>query len=206
MDKEITLVFHNHGLRSYIEVDLCQECPRQDDKGCCGYYSPVFYLTDMAFLLEHNQELLDYIFSLERLTVLDASVTVNSSIEGVSYRCRFHSKEGGCLLTQLMRESICRHFVCAGIGWWEIEQLKDWRDFFAQLTDYEIELNNLWAEKLRNLGLSLRDPLLRPRIWAEIRKSYHHTQSQIPQFIADMPATATFTIKRPLKFGADWIL
>jgi len=206
MDKEITLVFHNQGLRSYIEVDLCRECPRQDDKGCCGYYSPVFYLTDIAYLLEHNIELLENILSLERLTVLDASVTVNNTIEGASYRCRFHSKEGGCLLTQLMRESICRHFVCAGIGWWELEQLQAWRDFFAQLTEYEIELNNLWAEKLHILGLSLRDPLLRPRIWAEIRKLYRQAQDQQPLFIGEMPVTATYTIKRPLKFGADWIL
>ena len=27
MMKEIELVFHNEGLRSYIEVDLCRECP-----------------------------------------------------------------------------------------------------------------------------------------------------------------------------------
>ena len=206
MDKEITLVFHNRGLRSYIEVDLCRECPRQDDKGCCGYYSPIFYPTDMAYLLEHNPELLDYIFSLEHLTVLDASVTVNSTIEGTSYRCRFHSREGGCILGQSMRESVCRHFVCAGIGWWEDENLQDWRDFFVKLTDYEIQLNTLWADKLQEQGLSLRNPELRSRIWAELHEWYLQAIRELPDFIAAMPDDAVHTVKRPLKFGPDWIL
>ena len=54
MQKEIKIIFHNQGLRSYIEVDLCSECPRQDDKGCCGFYSPVFYSSDFAYLLKNQ--------------------------------------------------------------------------------------------------------------------------------------------------------
>jgi hypothetical protein len=97
MDKEINLIFHNLGLRTYIEVDLCAECPRQDDKGCCGFYSPVFYPTDLAYLYLHQPEMIEKIFSFDHLTVLDHSVTVNNVPEGDSYRCKFHSKNGGCL-------------------------------------------------------------------------------------------------------------
>lgn len=206
MDKEITLVFHNCGLRSFIEVDLCNECPRQDDKGCCGYYSPVFYPTDLAYLLLYRPEMVEYIFSLERLTILDASVTVNNVIEGKSYRCRFHSKEGGCILSQSLRESICRHFVCSGIGWAEDEELQDWRDFFDKLTDYEIELNNQWAEILKEKGLSLRNPAQRPLIWVELKQLYQQVTEHMPDFMLPMPALAVYTLKRKLSFGEEWIL
>ena len=206
MEKDITIIFHNRGLRSYIEVDLCAECPRQDDKGCCGYYSPIFYPTDLAYLLVHQPELLDYIFSLDHLTILDASVTVNSTIEGSSYRCRFHSKETGCILTQSLRESICRHFVCSGIGWWEDEALQDWYAFFNKLTDYEIELNHRWSECLKEQGLSLRDTSLRERFFTELRRLYAQDISPPPDFITVMPREDTRTLKRSLRFGADWIL
>jgi hypothetical protein len=206
MQKDITIVFHNRGLRSYIEVDLCAECPRQDDKGCCGYYSPVFYPTDLAYMLIHQPELIDFIFSLEHLTILDASVTVNNTIEGSSYRCRFHSKEGGCILTQALRESICRHFVCAGIGWWEEEALQDWRIFFDKLTDYEIDANNRWTEWLQERGLSLRDPSLRERFFSELRLLYGQNLDPLPDFITTMPLDETRTLNRSLRFGADWVL
>lgn len=206
MDKEVTLTFHNQGLRSYIEVDLCAECPRQDDKGCCGFYSPIFYPTDLVYLHINKPELLEYIFSLEHLTILDASVTVNNTIEGSGYRCRFHSKETGCILAQPWRESICRHFVCAGIGWNQEESLQDWREFFDKLTDYEIALNNNWAEVLKQKGLTLRDPVLHPRIFDELLKLYHEVCGNLPGFIKSMPEIETRTIISSLQFGADWIL
>lgn len=206
MDTDITLVFHNLGLRSYIEVDLCTQCPRQDDKGCCGFYSPVFYPTDLAYLYLHEPELLEYIFSLDHLTVLDASVTVNNIIEGPSYRCRFHSKEQGCILPQHLRESVCRHFVCAGIGWTEEESLKDWRIFFERLTDYEIEINNQWAAILASMGITLRNPDLRERFFAELVKLYQEISDNLPEFINSMPGQDTRTLRRSLRFGPEWIL
>ena len=206
MEKKITLVFHNQGLRSYIEVDLCAECPRQDDKGCCGYYSPIFYPTDLAYLLFNQPDLLDYIFSLDRLTILDASVTVNSMIENPGYRCRFHRQDKGCLLAQPLRESICRHFVCAGIGWTEDENLQDWRGFFEELTDYEILLNNRRTEILREKGLTLRNPSMRKPFFDELSILYRETLQDLPAFFKTMPKTDTKTITRPLQFGADWIL
>ena len=63
MLKEINLVFHRRGLRSFIEVDLCADCPRRDHKGCCGHYSPVFYLTDLTSL-PSSPQLIDYIAEL----------------------------------------------------------------------------------------------------------------------------------------------
>jgi hypothetical protein len=206
MKKDITLIFHNQGLRSFIEVDLCAQCPRQDDKGCCGFYSPVFYPTDLAYLLLTKPDLLDYIFQLDHLTILDASITVNNIIEGNSYRCKFHSKDSGCLLNQTLRESICRHFVCPGIGWEEEANMQDWREFFDKLSDYEINLNNQWSALLKEQGLTLRDPNLRPQFWAELQKLYLKELNLLPDFIRLMPEQDSRSLTRQLHFGADWIL
>ena len=206
MDKEITLIFHNQGLRSYIEVDLCAECPRQDFKGCCGYYSPIFYTTDLAYLSLHQPELIEHIFQLEHLTVLDHSVTVNNYPEGDSYRCKFHSKSGGCLLGQTLRESICRHFVCAGIAWWEEPELAAWKNFFEALTDFEIELNQHLADNLQASGLTLRDPALRDEYIQALLDHYIRATENAPDFITNMPVVERFTISRQLSFGQEWKL
>ncbi len=206
MEKDIEIIFHNRGLRSYIEVDLCAECPRQDDKGCCGYYSPVFYPTDLGYLYLTQPDLLDHIFALEHLTILDASVTVNNVIDGDSYRCKFHRKEGGCFLSQSSRESICRHFVCPGIGWWLDEQMQDWWDFFDELSSYEIQLNNSWAAMLSEMGLSLRNPAERETIYKELGRLYQEELARVPDAIPQMPAMESKTLRRTIRFGADWQL
>ena len=206
MGKEINLIFHNLGLRTYIEVDLCAECPRQDDKGCCGFYSPVFYPTDLAYLYLHQPEIIAKIFTFDHLTILDHSVTVNNVPEGDSYRCKFHSKNGGCLLEQTWRESICRHFVCVGIGWWEELALREWKEYMEQLTDYEIELNQRLADALEGQGLNLRKPELREKYFHVLIGLYKKGTGQIPDFISNMPAQQSFRIIRPLRFGKDWQL
>jgi len=206
MNKEIKIIFHNEGLRSYIEVDLCSECPRQDDKGCCGYYSPVFYTSDLAYLLKHRPELIDYIFNIDDITVLDASVTVNNSIDGDSYRCHFHSKKGGCKLDQPLRESVCRHFVCPGIAWEKEEELLPWKDFFLRLSDYEIELNNRIAAKLKEKGLTLRDKGKRPQFWTELITLFEQETQNLPDFFNHLPAREEWIITRPVSYGKDWPL
>ncbi|MDD4803291.1 MAG: hypothetical protein PHF24_10215 [Syntrophomonas sp.] len=206
MEKDIAIIFYNQGLRSYIEVDLCGECPRQDDKGCCGYYSPVFYPADLAYLKSEQPDLLDYLFTLDHLTILDASITVNNVIDGHSYRCKFHSKDGGCLLSQNLRESICRHFVCAGIGWWKEAELQDWKLFFDRLSDYEIEINNKWAAILTDKGLNLREPALRPQFLRELEKLYLAELKCLPDFISQMPEKESRSLTRSLSFGENWIL
>ncbi|HWQ75021.1 MAG TPA: hypothetical protein VN441_06885 [Syntrophomonas sp.] len=206
MDKEIKLTFHNLGLRTYIEADLCAQCPRQDDKGCCGYYSPVFYPTDLAYLYLHQPDLIARIFSTDHLTVLDHSVTVNNVPEGDSYRCKFHRREGGCLLEQSWRESICRHFVCPGIGWWEESSLQEWKEYMERLTDYEIDLNRRLSDALEARGLNLRHSQSRDQYLQVLSELYMEELTHIPDFIDCMPARQTVGITRPLLFGKDWPL
>jgi hypothetical protein len=204
--QEIRLRFLNHGLRSYIEVDLCRECPRQDDKGCCGHYSPVFYSTDLAYLALHRPDLVDLIFSQPHLTILDASVTVNNAIDGDSYRCRFHQLEGGCVLEQENRESVCRHFVCPGIGWQQEEDLRPWRQFFELLEDYEISLNQRIAERLQSQGLTLRDPDTRPEYFEVLKKIYLEETQTLPEEILTQAAEEERCLLRTLSYGEDWEL
>lgn len=205
MDKTITLLFHNNGLRSFIEVDLCSDCPRQDGKGCCGHYSPVFYPCDFAYFLENQPELLEYILNLPHLTILDYSLTVNNSPEGDSYRCQFHSPEG-CILEQESRESICRHFVCSGIGWEKEDTLQNWKGFFDQLTEYENYLNNTLGHVLLQEGLSLRNKAGRQHFFQRLHTIFISQTRIQPDFFASVPKRARFSINRSLQFKADWSL
>lgn len=205
-DKEIRITFHNSGLRSYIEVDLCRECPRQDGKGCCGHYSPVFYATDLAYLALHRPDLLDLIFSQSHLTILDASITVNNEIDGASYRCRFHKVDGGCVLEQQYRESVCRHFVCPGIAWQQEEELESWRQFFDFLEDYEISLNERIAERLKRAGLTLRNTDNRQEFIDLLKEVYLNETQVVPDVIANQPKEQEFYLVRPLYYGEDWEL
>lgn len=204
--ENITLIFHNEGLRSYIELDLCVRCPRQDDKGCCGYYSPVFYPLDLAFLYLNKKEIIDYVFSLPNITVLDTSVTINNTIEGESYRCKFHSKETGCLLPQHLRESVCRIFVCPGVGWWEEPKLKPWENFFEQLSAYEIGVNQTLSAKLLEKGLNLRRTELREQFFTELIPLYKQEITKHPDFFSNVPKVETIQIKRPIFYKKGWIL
>ncbi len=206
MQKEVQITFYNRGLRSYIEIDLCSECPRNDNKGCCGHYSPVFYPSDFAYLLKNKPDLIDYILSLEDITVLDASVTVNKSIDGNSYRCHFHSKDNGCLLLQNLRESVCRHFVCPGINWEKEKSLQKWKDFFARLSDFEISLNNRIASILQQEGLSLRDKHRRKEFFKKLAQIYEKEACSLPSFIFEYPDSETVQITCEIKYGKDWPL
>lgn len=207
MVQPIHLVFHRNGLRSFIEVDLCAACPRQDDKGCCGFYSPVFYPTDFGYMLLHQPDLIQQIFGLPHLTILDASVTVNSFIDvNSSYRCQFHTRDQGCLLPMLIRESVCRHFVCPGIGWWEVPALQSWKEYYDQLADYEIALNHQLAAKLKKENLSLRCPEQRTVIMERLAdwidpSIYEEVPLDIP-----VPKQEAFTLQKEILFGNEWSL
>ncbi len=205
MQEKILITFFNKGLRSYIEVDLCAKCPRNDNKGCCGFYSPIFYPTDLVYLLENKPDLVEYILSLPDLTVLDSSITINNSLDSDSYKCRFHTDKG-CLLDQSLRESICRHFVCPGIAWEKEEKLADWQKFFNLLTDYEIDLNNKIAENLKAKGLSLRNFDKLDIYFQEMMLSFYEETEILPDFFYSYPLSETFTLYRTLTFGKDWPL
>ncbi|MCR4399338.1 MAG: hypothetical protein QHH05_09725 [Syntrophomonadaceae bacterium] len=207
MLRDIRVSFHNRGLRSFIAVDLCGECPRQDDKGCCGFYSPVFYPLDLAWLTLHRPGMVDQLFRLPRLTVLDSSVTVNSlpDAEG-GFRCQFHSRQGGCCLPIDLRESVCRHFVCPGVGWWEEPALAAWKEFFDRLADYEIALNQDIARRLAARGLSLREPAQRQAFVEQATELYLRLSRPTPDFIAAQPTRCEAVVRRRLRFGQDWPL
>ncbi len=206
LTRDIHLRFHNRGLRSYIEVDLCRQCPRQDGKGCCGHYSPVFYSTDLAYLWLWRKDLIDLIFRQPHLTILDASVTVNNEIDGEGYRCRFHSPDSGCILEQEYRESICRHFVCPGIGWEQEEGLQPWRDFFGLLEEYEISLNQQIAEELHSRGLTLRDKAKRLLCLKALTEIYLELAYPLPRQLTAQAATGEACLCRTLSYGEDWEL
>lgn len=207
MVREINLVFHRRGLRSFIEVDLCAECPRQDNKGCCGYYSPVFYPTDLFFLNQQRPELIDYIAKLPRLTILDASITVNSLPDGEGFfRCQFHSIQKGCLLPMELRESVCRHFVCPGIAWRQEDELAHWREYFDHLEDYEIRLNNSLALRLDQEGLSLRNPGDWETIFARLETMMTEILAQEDELGSHLPRQESAQIRRPIRFGSEWPL
>lgn len=200
------MTFHNRGLRSYIEVDLCGECPRQDEKGCCGHYSPVFYSTDLAYLALNRPDLLDLIFRQPHLTILDASVTVNNEIDAASYRCRFHKPEGGCVLEQLDRESVCRHFVCPGIGWQQEESLQSWRKFFELLEDYEIGLNQRIAERIAKCGWTLRNADTRSEYFEVLKEIYQQESCELPETIRTQVRDEECCLIISLSYGEDWEL
>ena len=207
MQKEITLTFHNEGLRSYIELDLCCECPRQDMKGCCGWYSPVWYPLDLAFVYKESPETLDFVWSLEHLTLLDTSVTINNLPESESYQCRFHQKEGGCIIPQHLREAICRQFVCIGVDWQSEPSLQSWVEFFDRLTDYEIAVNARLSEKLTQKGLSLRNADQRRQFMQTLLPFYEQEMKNPPQFFKEYPQQETVKLIRTIdKFGTEWIL
>lgn len=206
MQKEVHLIFHNRGLRSFIEIDLCLDCPRQDDKGCCGYYSPVFYPSDFAFLLRNKPDFIEYIFNLENITILDSSVTINNTVEGKSYRCKFHTKDSGCILTQELRESVCRHFVCPGVNWENDEKLSHWKDFFVRLSDYEIKLNNEIAAILKEKGLTLRDKNQRSLFFNELLSVFDEKTRNLPAFFTEYPPVEEAKLMCEIRYGEDWPL
>ncbi len=206
MQKKIELIFYNLGLRSYIEVNLCRECPRQDAKGCCGYYSPVFYPTDFAYLMQNAPDLLTKILNIKDKTVLDSSITINNSIDGASYLCQFHSREKGCLLNQEQRESICRHFVCPGIGWETEVNLKHWKDFFASLTDYEILLNERIADRMKARGLTLRNKEHHAEFFSLLLAYFEEAIQDLPFPDHTCPDMERACLIRDINFEQEWPL
>ncbi len=206
MMKEINLTFHRQGLRSFIEVDLCAECPRQDNKGCCGFYSPVFYTTDLYFIKKQQPELIEYIANLPRLTILDASITVNSLPDDEGFRCQFHSIQKGCLLPMELRESVCRHFVCPGIAWWKEDTLIHWKEYFDLLADYEIQINSFLALSLDQKGLSLRNLEDWGKIFGHLEIMMTEISNQKEEPGGGMPRQESARIMRSICFGSEWPL
>lgn len=205
-DKTVHLIYRYRGLRSYIDLDLCAECPRADRKGCCGHYSPVFYLLDLAFLYREDPALIELLFSMPSLTILDYSVTVNKIPDESGFICPMLDKASGCRLEQMQRESICRHFICCGVPWRSEAALEKWATFFDALNDYEITLNDQWSELLAQRGLSLRNTRDREIIYELVRDYLDDLLACPPDLIAGGPRDESYTLPITIDLDREWIL
>jgi hypothetical protein len=153
--KKITLTFHNLGLRSWIECDLCSQCPLDKEKGCCSY-SPTYHVLDIAYIGYYYPELLIQIVNGPGVLIQDMWITVNSLQDRVSgKRCRFVSHTG-CLIPVKFRESVCRHFICPGIKIWEGNSLTKWQEFFQKVELTETEFNDYLRSMLKESGITLK--------------------------------------------------
>lgn len=202
----VHMIFRYRGLRSYIDLDLCARCPRLDQKGCCGHYSPVFYLLDLAYLHKYQPELLELVFSMPRLTVLDHSVTINKIPDTEGFICPMLDKSSGCRLPQSHRESVCRHFICGGVGWNKRPEMRKWADFFEQLGDLEIAINNEWAERISASGLSLRNSKDRPAIYEKAASYLEELLKNPPPLLAGDDYDQDFDLLVEIDPETEWLL
>ncbi len=208
MNKEttVTLIFRKRGLRSYIDLDLCSRCPRKDMKGCCGQYSPVFYLLDLAFLYQVRPDLIELIFSMPNLTVLDQSVTINKIPDESGFICQLLDKSSGCRLPQVMRESICRHFICCGVPWQNEPGLQKWADFFEDLANFEIKTNNEWAQIIAARGLSLRNPSQQEQIMILASHLLDELWAHPPVLLSGRAEDESVELQVTINPDSEWIL
>jgi len=202
--KTFEIVFHNLGLRSWIECTLCWDCPRGDAKGCC-YYNPTYYPTDLAYLQEVNPEAVQVILAMPRLTVLEKYMSTDRIEDSDGdFRCPFHELEGGCRWAPDLRESVCRFYVCSGCNIWEEAGVGIWKEFFDRLENYESEINQSICLELEQQGLDLKsDP-------AEFVKRalsiFKIKWDFIPEWCREYPEQQRFLLKRPISLGKEWKL
>jgi hypothetical protein len=198
------IVFHNLGLRSWIECNLCWDCPRGDAKGCC-YYNPTYYPTDLAYLQAVNPEAIKAIFSLSRFTVLEKYMSADriKDPDG-DFRCPFHSLEGGCRWAPELRESVCRFYVCTGCNLWEEEGVEGWKEFFDRLETYEAEINQAISQELEAQGLNLKsDPA---KFIQRALLLFKEKWDLVPEWCREYPQQQRFILKRPISRGKEWKL
>jgi predicted secreted Zn-dependent protease len=105
-----------------------------------------------------------------------------------------------------LRESVCRHFVCPGIGWWKDEKLAKWKNYFDQLADNEINLNNFIAAEMEREKLSLRNSEDWDRILVLIDHLVEEALSRMDEWDAAVPEQEAVVIKRRITYGIDWPL
>ncbi|HWJ02427.1 MAG TPA: hypothetical protein VNU93_02035 [Verrucomicrobiae bacterium] len=89
--------------------------------------------------------------------VLEENRLVVTSVEKEQGKtCRFHAANG-CRLHPEMRDTVCRLYVCPGIGLWREAGLLPWQNFFGALVQQEYELQELMAGQLKGEGLTLAE-------------------------------------------------
>lgn len=201
--REFEVIFHNQGLRSWIECTLCWSCPRDNHKGCC-FYNPTFYPLDFIYMQENNPELIDFIFKLPRVTVLEKYVGIDRMVDADGdYRCQLHSLHGGCIMAPDLRESVCRQYICPGCRIWEEEDTSCWREFFDRLDACEKEINQEISAILGERGLSFKTG---PQEFIrEACRLYYQNWPEDPfAWCRDYPSQQRYRITREMAWGKDW--
>ena len=203
-EQTFEIVFHNLGLRSWIECTLCWNCPRGDAKGCC-YYNPTYYPTDLAYLQENNPAVIQVILGMPRLTILEKYLSTDRvQDKDGDFRCPFHALEGGCRWAPDLRESVCRFYVCSGCDIWQAEGVAVWKQFCDRLESYEAEINQSICAELAARSLDLKvDP-------AEFIKQaalvFKEKWDFMPEWCREYPAEERFVLSRPITPGKEWKL
>lgn len=203
-EQTFEIVFHNLGLRSWIECTLCWNCPRGDAKGCC-YYNPTYYPTDLAYLQENNPAVIQVILGMPRLTVLEKYLSADRvQDKDGDFRCPFHALEGGCRWAPDLRESVCRFYVCSGCDIWQTEGVTAWKQFFDRLESYEAEINRSICADLAPRGLDLKvDPT---EFIKQAALIFKEKWDFMPQWCCEYPAKQRFVLSRPINPGKEWKL
>jgi hypothetical protein len=203
-ERSFEIVFHNLGLRSWIECSLCWDCPREDAKGCC-YYNPTYYPTDFAYLLANDPEAIKVIFSMPRITILEEYMSVDRlEDKDGDFRCQFHSLEGGCRWAPELRESVCRFYVCPGCSIWEEEGVGIWKEFFDRLEAYEMEVNQALSKELKARGLDMKSNPV--EYFKQLEVIFKADWSFEPDWCRAYPREQKFILKRPMRYGKEWKL
>lgn len=201
--RRFTITMRNEGMRSRIDCTLCHQCPRDDRKGCC-HYGPSFTVVDIGYLAFHGAtHILDQIVALPRLTFLSHEVKADAlPDDDGSFRCQFHSPQGGCLLPAPYREFICRQFLCPGVGVWHEPEAKKWQRFWDVLTEYDTEVYQRLGSSLHAQGLTLMAH------WHEsvdfLAVEYPKLLAHYPDELIKLPKEETFELERPVVYGKEW--
>ena len=200
--REFEVVFHNSGARSWVECTLCWDCPREDDKGCC-YYNPTYYPLDFVYLLENQPRLIDAIFKLPRVTVLEKYVGIDRTEDkDGDLLCQMHSRKDGCQIAADLRESVCRVYICPGCLIWEEEGADVWKEFFNRLDAVEQEINRYLSAVLGEKGLNFKTA---PREFIrEAAALYLEKWQGAFDWCQEYPREQRYKLVREVDWGKDW--
>ncbi|MDH7578774.1 MAG: hypothetical protein QHH75_13390 [Bacillota bacterium] len=193
----IEVTFHNAGLRSSIECNMCSSCPRDRIRGCCKI-SPVFLLTDVGFFLNSNGiSFLESLFESPYVEIGDDYLKVKAIKEvDARHYCRFHNQEIGCRIPIPHRNTVCRQFLCPEVSLWRDPKAKRWVSFWLHLQKEEILLNHTLALECEKNNCSLR--FQRNTCLELIKNLYQKLNSRLEPYFRSYPVTEVLLMAPPL--------
>lgn len=193
MRQHVDVIFHNLGLRSWIECSMCASCPDSKGKGCCCY-KPLYMPADLAYLQQNQPEVLERVLAVRPLTMMETCFLVeNYQGEDGTLFCRFHSRKGGCTLEVAEREYVCRRYVCEGVPIWDIPGTGEWQRFFGELERREAELNGILEKELKEAGASLNRDV--KHYLQVLQQAYDKIEDQGKTWFENMPVEGRFTLE-----------